>query len=302
LADRHPFVLVFDQSAMQLCCSYAKSDAKSYMHEYLDIFRGQQFDAERVDEFVGVVNDGVAVTMFVKKSCTYCTSATAMLNGELERSQFTFSSIDGATDDAAKDALKAMMGDPNLTFPVIFIRGRYIGGSQQLKEIINQQRFAALLSEPQSTFTKGAGVASRPNYLAQADGGTWHTFQLKGYGNVIRGYAFLQVVLFSVIIGLVANDLFSAAGVIAIVLLADLLAFTITGPTPLSPMCGLVTFLLWERRGPPVTLVPYKVVFMIYIAGLIRQLLCDEKTDSCWNTGAYVSLLINSALLAVFRL
>ena len=135
--------------------------------------------------------------------------------------------------------------------------------------------------------------------MAQAGGGSVWRFQLKGYGNIIRGYALLQVILLAVIIGVVQEKLQKLTAVLVVFLLVDTLLFILCGPTPLSPMGCLVTCLVWSRRGPAVTLIPYKVVFAFYAVGVVRQLLCG---GDCHHTAVYSSFLANSALLAAFRL
>jgi glutaredoxin len=287
---------------MHVCCGYAKADVKSYCREYVDLLGGQNdFDPVKAAEFADVVNSN-AVAMFVQASCRYCESASSVLDEEMEHAEFTLSTIEIA-DSSAKGTLKAMLQNQNLTFPVVFIRGRYVGGCYELQKLIKQRHFSVLLSKKQSSFVLLPSLGTtRPMYLAQADGGPWLTFQLKGYSNVIRGYALLQVIVFAIIIILIQSDLVTASAAVMVFILADLLLFAITGPTPLSPMCGLATFFLWNRRGAPVTLIPYKIVFGVYIAGLIRQLLCDKTSGSCQHTGVFVSLLTNSAMLAVLRL
>jgi glutaredoxin len=287
---------------MHVCCGYAKADVKAYCREYVDLLGGQNdFDPVKAAEFADVVNSN-AVAMFVQASCRYCESASSVLDEEMEHAEFTLSTIEIA-DSSAKGTLKAMLQNQNLTFPVVFIRGRYVGGCYELQKLIKQRHFSVLLSKKQPSFVLLPSLGTtRPMYLAQADGGPWLTFQLKGYSNVIRGYALLQVIVFAIIIILIQSDLVTASAAVMVFILADLLLFAITGPTPLSPMCGLATFFLWNRRGAPVTLIPYKIVFGVYIAGLIRQLLCDKTSGSCQHTGVFVSLLTNSAMLAVLRL
>ena len=97
-----------------------------------------------------------------------------------------------------------------------------------------------------------------PLFLQQAGGGRWLTWQSTIYGNVLRVIALLQICVL-----VPANELWNrghtaAATPLLVLLAADALLFTLTGPTPLTPLGNVATFIVWKRRGSVAPLGPYK--------------------------------------------
>ncbi len=163
-----------------------------------------------------------------------------------------------------REALSAMLGLPLVTYPCVFIRGSMLpGGGEAVAELGKKPGgLAAALSAPPAKFEPLA-VAPRthrwpPLFLQQAGGGRWLTWQSTIYGNVLRVIALLQICVL-----VPANELWNrghtaAATPLLVLLAADALLFTLTGPTPLTPLGNVATFIVWKRRGSVAPLGPYK--------------------------------------------
>jgi len=107
------------------------------------------------------------------------------------------------------------------------------------------------------------------------------------------------------------------------VIVIDLAIFALTGPTPMAPICTLVTMFVWRFRGNAVTSLPYKAIIgAVYIWNISNVLTCgdlfggvayqidqcpkvcgsqkDEECDSRFNL-KIGGMLLNSTFLAFFR-
>eukprot|EP00747_Dinoflagellata_sp_TGD_P195846 gnl/TRDRNA2_/TRDRNA2_65132_c0_seq1.p1 gnl/TRDRNA2_/TRDRNA2_65132_c0~~gnl/TRDRNA2_/TRDRNA2_65132_c0_seq1.p1 ORF type:complete len:194 (-),score=14.06 gnl/TRDRNA2_/TRDRNA2_65132_c0_seq1:113-694(-) len=191
-----------------------------------------------------------------------------------------------------------------LTFPAVFVRGAFLGGLEQLRDVVSTGRLNDLLLAPRQSFPSDVGLVDDPvKLLTGPRGQRWFTFQLHVYGNFVRMLSLLHVVLFAIILAVhdVAPGL--VTGVLWVIV-ADLAIFTLTGPTPVAPICTLVTLFVWRFRGNAVTSLPYKAIIgAAYIYGIATTLACSGSTDSC-NGGLTRNigiLLLNSTFLAFFR-
>jgi glutaredoxin 3 len=91
---------------------------------------------------------GHDVAVFTKVGCPYCAKAEDLLASGLSRQggAFTLLATVG-TAAATRDALGRALGLPTVTFPVIFVRGVYVGGSDELHELVDMGLFGPLLQE-----------------------------------------------------------------------------------------------------------------------------------------------------------
>jgi hypothetical protein len=135
--------------------------------------------------------------------------------------------------------------------------------------------FDGRFGQPFIQFTPAAfaDVPDPINLCGQPDGRVWHTFQMKSHGNIVRAYALFQVIIFAALIALRNVQNYSVAYWLLIYFAVETAIFVLNGPTPLSPMGNLAASLVWRRRGPQVTLVPYKVVFGYYFWIFVGELI-----------------------------
>lgn len=194
---------------------------------------------------------------------------------------------------------------PILSFPAIFVNGAYLGGFDQLSDALATGFFTELQLSNRQPFPGLASVPDPIKLFSGARGQPWYHFQLHVFANFIRALSAVHVIIFALCAVLSSSTPAFVQGALWLVI-ADLAIFVLLGPTPFAPLCTLVTLAVWRFRGNAVTSLIYKFVFGFYVITLGGVLLCSEGGAACVGSGAMsaalVSLLINSALLAVLRL
>lgn len=199
--------------------------------------------------------------------------------------------------------MKQGLGLPLLSFPVIFVNGAFIGGLEQLQDVLAAGRLETLLNAPRQGFPSGIRTIDDPvQLLTGPRGQPWYCFQLHVYGNVVRMLSLLHVVVFAVALG-VNGVSPAAAHVILAITFVDLAIFLLLGPTPVAPICTLVTVCVWRFRGNAVTSLPYKAVIgAAYCLNIGAMLTCSKPKECNARFVAGVSgMLVNSSFLAFFR-
>ena len=161
-----------------------------------------------------IVSDINASDLFIisKPGCPYCASAHEILADERARLKFSYLSRDfaangggTATVDARDiEALSNVLDKQAMTFPVVFLRGQYIGGRDELRDIVKRGDLAVHLKRQHIEFAPLpiGNIRDKRSplnrFLARSDGGRGNScmraFQLKGFANVVRAYAAMQVV------------------------------------------------------------------------------------------------------------
>lgn len=210
-----------------------------------------------------------------------------------------------------------------MSFPQIIIRGRYIGGSDDLELLINNNQFNKLilmnhieyLNENQLIEWYEPLLASslKPN-LFQVPGDSkyfskWYCFQFYMYSNLVRYISIFHTIILSIsliIIPLISNNdktnsnLHSFLQAIISILLVDILIILIFGPSPLSLSGSISTYFCWKYKGNITSSLPYKFVWSIYIFAL-APFLFENNLTSDGAIASITSILTNSILLVVFR-
>ena len=275
---------------------FAKSDVLDYLREYYDIIccAGTK-NEEKVTQQAGILRASLVADinshdmfLVLKPSCPCCSAAQEVVSEEQGKTVFSMKTSDISLNAEDFPALKRALGRQNLTFPVIFIRGEYIGGCDDLKKLIQQGSFNGKLLQPFHSFSGKQADASRlgvvspckpQDFVGRSNGGegTACTFQLKGHANVIRVYAAFQVLFFALITSLRNTGHSMACVVLLMFLIVDTCIFVLLGPSPFSPIGNISTCIAWKWHGPPTTLIPYKVVFGYYIIIIGIQVGCIFK-------------------------
>jgi len=227
------------------------------------------------------------------------------------------------SDPEIKAALKQGLGLPMVSFPAIFVRGAYLGSFEQLQDVISTNRLNDFLIAPMCTFPADARVMPDPvKLLVGPRGQRWFAFQLHVYGNFVRMLSLLHVALFAIMLAVASAAPGLATGMLWVVVV-DLTIFALTGPTPLAPVCTLVTMFVWRFRGNAVTSLPYKAIIgAAYIWNIANVLTCSnvfggvlyqidqcpkvcgsQKDQECPSTFKIQigGMLLNSTFLAFFR-
>jgi len=194
------------------------------------------------------------------------------------------------TDVRMHATLQALARGHPVSYPHIIIRGHYVGGNQELQEVIKSGELPALLTAAPVPF----GVDSYPPSLS-----VFHVpppalcgyfLQMQIYANVVRCYSLLHTIIFAALLAADAGSTW-----FLYVLLVDLVLVVLAGPIP-APFGVLASAMVTSCKGAAVTAIPYKVVFTIYAIAVLLVLFFDRAA-----TGTYVTFAINSSMLAVFR-
>lgn len=185
------------------------------------------------------------------------------------------------------------------------MNGAFLGGFDQLSDSLASGHFVELQKTPRQSFPGLASVPDPIKLFSGARGQPWYHFQMTVYANWLRALSAVHVILFALCAALSDSSPAFVQGTLWLVI-ADLAIFILLGPTPLAPLCTVVTVVVWRFRGNAVTSLIYKFVFAFYIFSFAGALLCSEGGAACVGRGAMNaalgSLLLNSAFLAVLRL
>jgi glutaredoxin len=127
-----------------------KSDLKGYLGEFCCKSPVVESSIENLDENIVLSIATSDVFVVERPGCPYCQSAHDTLriieDTSINRPSIVFKST--LSGSPLHSSLSVALGKPNLTFPVIFIRGRYIGGNAELQSSNLDQ----LLSAPFEDF------------------------------------------------------------------------------------------------------------------------------------------------------
>ena len=84
-------------------------------------------------------------TVFTKSSCKYCDNIKVLMDQENEDVEFI--SCDAILDKNREYFIKLMKGKTkkqNITFPIVFYGGEYVGGFDNYQERVNQRYLCVL--------------------------------------------------------------------------------------------------------------------------------------------------------------
>ena len=293
-------------------CTLARDDVRGYCGELRAMLPGGSSGAnDAMLSRIGAAVDEHDVAMYTKAGCGYCSRATVLLQQQQDAAGFSLSSAIG-TDDETRAALGHALSLASVTFPVVLIRGVYVGGADELTELVDQGQLSALLHATRVPFRSGAvprsealqrlEVSSTPiSYLCclpvltSLDAGAhvdqapqlcrapsggdpwWRPVQLTCYANQIRLVSIVHALLFIAALLLSWLDVPAVAYGLLVVFTVDAGVFIVHGASPFGVLGVPTTWLVWRSRGAAVTSIPYKVVWTVYLVTLLPMLLdCGE--------------------------
>jgi hypothetical protein len=147
-------------------------------------------------------------------------------------------------------ALKQATGVLLVTFPMIFVRGKFIGGCDQLSLMISSGRFPLALAAPGTIFVPGQaewGIelqeALQIQWFQGPRGGRWYCFQLYTYANMVRGISFLHVLVFAACIAAELGNLPQLSTALLWIIAVDLCIYILWGPVTIIILYYLVTLI-----------------------------------------------------------
>jgi glutaredoxin len=87
------------------------------------------------------------VVIYSLPGCGFCERAKDAITATAAATPFSYAVVDGSSVDAYQ-ALQRVTRQASLTFPVVFVRGYYLGGADQLDDLITADQFATVLARP----------------------------------------------------------------------------------------------------------------------------------------------------------
>lgn len=225
----------------------------------------------------------------------------------------------------------------DLTFPQIIVKGKYIGGADDLSRVVEENRFSTLLSNDHINTAADYSItwdddllsmASKPDLFkvprVRAEGAwypdwPYYVFQWTVHANLIRYISVIQIIVMGCIFVLIETSEAASGAMskmqqnLAVFLLclflADIILLTAVGVSPFSPSGVIATYFGWKSRGNATSVLPYKAVFAAYIFGTCIALNKYNKAENEEEVASaldavkdqMVGYISNSALLAVFR-
>jgi len=286
-------------------------DFLGYLAEYIAVLglccgRGQKAQSLEAWPIVQTAVDKHDVAIFKWEGCGFCKRAQEHLdeNAKVDPSKLSVIEADSPVEAVLRDVL----WQPLMTFPVIFVRGVYLGGLDQLEEAIDSGQFDELMDVEQKPFPTGVGLKKDPlRLLSGPYGQPWYCFQLYVYANWVRLISVVQIICMALAIAL--TDTYPIVAVVLLWLVAiDMIIFTVLGPAPIAPISTLVTISVWRFRGQAVSSLPYKIMIgILYTMSWLSISTCVFDSTSCKSELQNSRLLLaglisNSVLLAVLRL
>lgn len=205
-------------------------------------------------------------------------------------------------------AIRAALGRGAPAYPVVVVRGTYVGGVAELERLfLSPTAFVGKVAlgaferkaygGPPAVLPHDAAVDTPFDPRRDARGNHWLevVFQRTVFANAIRLLSLVHVALLVAAASLAPSG---GASALVAVLIVDWLAFAALGPTPLAPLGVAATAAAWRVKGGAVPAIPYKVVFFLYALGAVGAL--ADGSSSAMKAMLY-SAASNSLLLAVFR-
>ena len=256
--------------------------------------------------------------------CGFCEKAKALLNDLNNNPTNEFNSfsikIIYPTNIQLNFAIKTFLNLNDMSYPQIIIRGRYIGGYDDLFNLTTSNSFEPLLQMNSIQYdTESISIvwheplllsSQSPNLLHTPNSSKWYCFQWYLYSNLIRYISIFHVLLFSLLLILIPilqhqgdqhnSNLYLFLQSLVIILLFDIFMIIILGPSPFSISGIISTYYCWKYKGNITSSLPYKFVWSIYFFSLISILLKNNLT-STGTIATITSILTNSILLVVFR-
>ena len=311
----------------------AKRDIISYLNEYFPFSDGPVAAQLSLLDNLVKEND---VLLLGKVGCGFCRRAKEALAAQQLTSSFVLKVHDVVGDPATasdassmRAAMSRRLGLFDLTFPQVVVKGIYVGGADDLLDLIESGAFKSLLAGNHDIDNGKATLkwlpelalrAGRPKLLVvprmRGSDGAWYpqwpvyVFQWVMYANLVRYVSIMHLSIMVLLLGLLQSGPSSTlTNVLLTVYVYDLLAFVVVGPSPFSISGVLSLYFGWRVRGNATSSLPYKVVFGAYLLSLIPQLVRLTGSPPGFDTSSYdktlraslLGFITNSALLAVFR-
>lgn len=136
----------FCRDLVALACD----DLSGYLREFRTLLpcygsRQQSPEVAAALATIAAAADGYDVAVFKKVGCGFCARAAELLETRQASAGFTMTSV-VATGAAERSALELTLALPTVTFPCIFVKGVFVGGSDDLQELLDDGDLPELLA------------------------------------------------------------------------------------------------------------------------------------------------------------
>ena len=316
-----------------IACHHAKVDFLSYLDEFvhycgysLSKYGDPELAADKQHRRLCQVITHNDIVMFSKKGCGFCERAKNAIDNATKNIECTYliEDVSRATRHGAVviNALLMSLKLGDMTFPQICIRGRYVGGSDDVVTLIRLGELESLLAMDRARCEKGGTISWEENYKKRTMEpkifrvprmtGTeddwypdwpWYAPQLCMWSNLVRKISVLQLAM--MIPALILYKLPSpgateiqTANALVLLLIIDCGILTVNGPAPFSPTGLFATYIGWATRGNAVSALPYKVIWGIMFAAFLPIYLSNDHYNLSITLGTFIA---NSIALAVLR-
>ncbi|GMI14161.1 hypothetical protein TrLO_g5419 [Triparma laevis f. longispina] len=320
-----------------------KDDASSYLLEYW-MFLSTAFPCLKDGKSEGALADESKlidekisnndVVLVGKGGCGYCKRAKETLANAQTTTPFAMDiyliantdTITAAGEKVARQNIKSRLNLFDLTFPQIIVAGQYIGGADDLTLLVESGEFDKLVLSDKPEMGAGEKIqyeatlkerSSKPDlFKVPKVRGTWYpdwpfySFQWAMYSNLVRYISILHLILMGVTVSLIDAQP-EIANALIFFYFVDLCIIVIFGPVP--SFCGTVSMYFgWKMRGNATSTLPYKVVFLAYVYGLLHVTLyrCfgmfedwgEDNDSNKYIKTRYAGFIVNSGTGAIVKI
>lgn len=123
--------------------SDVKSDIVSYLEEYKCTIFVDSADTLEAQNDLQISIERNDVVVIEKEGCGFCERAKSLLREEYDLNP----KLIVGTPPAYRAALKKILGLPVLTFPVVYIKGMYLGGEEEIQRLHRSGELSKLISD-----------------------------------------------------------------------------------------------------------------------------------------------------------
>jgi len=314
-------------------CQNARLDFWSYLDEFVHLcgyslakYANQEVSIDKQHRRVCQMVTHTDVVLFGKAGCGFCGRAKEALDGARTRGTSTFTYLEENINQNTRHgsvvahALRTSIQISSLTYPQVFIRGRYVGGADDTIDLLQRGDFPRLLAMEIGRCEKGGFIPweqghsnrSREPKIFEVPrmGGPqsdfhpvwpWYVPQLTIWSNLVKQISTLHVGIMVPALILYHFEnmaLQHVANALVLLLVIDIAVLVLLGPAPLSPTGTFCTYFGWTSRGNAISAVPYKIVWAGYLLVLLPSYVKRDYKQLTIELAAYI---LNSSFLAVLR-
>jgi glutaredoxin-related protein len=204
-----------DNGVISSIVKQSKTDLISYLKEYplLSNCHSQNI-LNQQNKIIELVNE-YDIILIGKEGCGFCARAKEMLIIQQQSNDFTLKFVIGTSADV-KGATALLLNLSDITFPQIIIHGVYIGGSDELRDLIESTQFNDILASKKVIYNESSkpkpvvwlqtleqtartpNLFLSPRFGSNKEESSWYCYQFYMYGNLVRYISIFQIILMAI--------------------------------------------------------------------------------------------------------